>query len=174
MRQQNAALVSEDAWTDCWSVAKSHRDCQAISKHVNNAYVTDTSPLRATKSPLGLIERVCGGTWNPKGTEGDREQKNAMAARDYFPPHLLFYSSLYDTGASVGVQQKLMRHARVSTTINAYGNALMDAKREANTKVVRKCTEERIAMKRTLHTHQEPPVFLRALLWWVILGWLVG
>jgi hypothetical protein len=30
----------------------------------------------------------------------------------------------------VGVQQKLMRHAQVSTTMNVYGNALMDAKRE--------------------------------------------
>jgi hypothetical protein len=34
------------------------------------------------------------------------------------------------------VQQKLMRHAQISTTMNVY--ALMEAKREANTKVVRK------------------------------------
>ena len=31
-----------------------------------------------------------------------------------------------------------MRHAQVSTTMNVYGNALMDAKREANSKVVRR------------------------------------
>ena len=37
----------------------------------------------------------------------------------------------------MGVQQKLMRHAQISTTMNVYGNALMDAKREANSKVVR-------------------------------------
>jgi integrase len=47
------------------------------------------------------------------------------------------YRSWLDaTGASVGVQQKLMRHAQVSTTMNVYGNALMDAKRQANGKVV--------------------------------------
>jgi integrase len=40
------------------------------------------------------------------------------------------------TGAPVGVQQKLMRHAQVSTTMNVYGNALMQSKREANRKVV--------------------------------------
>lgn len=41
------------------------------------------------------------------------------------------------TGAPVGVQQKLMRHANISTTMNDYGNALMDSKRDANSKVVR-------------------------------------
>jgi integrase len=47
------------------------------------------------------------------------------------------YRSWLDVaGAPVGVQQKLMRHAQVSTTMNVYGNALMDAKRDANTKVV--------------------------------------
>ena len=47
------------------------------------------------------------------------------------------YRSLLDaTGAPVGVQQKLMRHAQVSTTMDVYGNALMESKREANSKVV--------------------------------------
>ncbi len=35
-------------------------------------------------------------------------------------------------------EQKLMRHAQVSTTMNVYGNALMESKREANTAVVSK------------------------------------
>ncbi len=33
-------------------------------------------------------------------------------------------------------QQKLMRHAQVSTTMDIYGDSLMEAKREANSKVV--------------------------------------
>jgi integrase len=49
-----------------------------------------------------------------------------------------YRSWLDDTGAPMGVQQKLMRHAQISATMNVYGNALMEAKREANTKVVRK------------------------------------
>jgi len=40
------------------------------------------------------------------------------------------------TGTPVGVQQKLMRHANVATTMDVYGGALMDSKREANSKVV--------------------------------------
>jgi len=31
-----------------------------------------------------LIERVRSGTWNPDGSEQDREQRNAMAARGYW------------------------------------------------------------------------------------------
>jgi integrase len=48
------------------------------------------------------------------------------------------YRSLLDaTGAPIGVQQKLIRHAQVATTMDTYGNAQMQAKREANGKVVR-------------------------------------
>jgi integrase len=48
------------------------------------------------------------------------------------------YRSWLDaTGATIGEQQKLMRHASVFTTMNTYGNALMDSKRAANSKVVR-------------------------------------
>jgi len=47
------------------------------------------------------------------------------------------YRSLLDaTGAPIGVQQKLMRHAQVSTTMDVYGNALTESKRTANSKVV--------------------------------------
>jgi integrase len=47
------------------------------------------------------------------------------------------YRSLLDeTGAPVGVQQKLMRHSNVATTMNVYGNSTLQAKKEANSKVV--------------------------------------
>jgi AmmeMemoRadiSam system protein B len=38
---------------------------------------------------------------------------------------------------AIGVQQKLMRHAGIGTTMDVYGNALMKSKRDANSKVVR-------------------------------------
>jgi len=48
------------------------------------------------------------------------------------------YRSLLDAaGAPVGVQQRLMRHAEISTTMNHYGNAQMDSKRQAHGKVVK-------------------------------------
>jgi hypothetical protein len=40
------------------------------------------------------------------------------------------------SGAPIGVQQRLMRHAQVSTTMNVYGSAYMEGKREAHSKVV--------------------------------------
>jgi integrase len=47
------------------------------------------------------------------------------------------YRSLLDeTGASIGVQQKLMRHSNVATTMNVYGKATIRAKQQANSKVV--------------------------------------
>jgi integrase len=41
------------------------------------------------------------------------------------------------SGAPVGAQQRLMRHAQVSTTMNIYGDALMQSKRQANSKAVK-------------------------------------
>jgi|SRR5882672_7739121 len=46
-----------------------------------------------------------------------------------------FRSWLDATGAPLGVQRKLMGHSQISTTMNIYGSALMDSKREANSKV---------------------------------------
>jgi integrase len=56
------------------------------------------------------------------------------------------YRSLLDeTGAPIGVQQKLMRHANVSTTMNVYGNASLRAKQEANSKVVQMVIKQEAA-----------------------------
>jgi integrase len=48
-----------------------------------------------------------------------------------------YRSWLGDTGAPMGVQQKLMRHADISTTAK-YGDALMESKRKHNSIVVRR------------------------------------
>ena len=42
-----------------------------------------------------------------------------------------------ETGAPMKVQQELMRHASIQTTMNVYGQAMPESKREANGKVVR-------------------------------------
>lgn len=47
-----------------------------------------------------------------------------------------YRAHLDETGAPIGVQQKLMRHSNVATTMNVYGNATSKAKQEANSKVV--------------------------------------
>ena len=60
------------------------------------------------------------------------------------------YRSLLDeTGAPIGVQQKLMRHSNVATTMNVYGNASLRAKQRANSKVVQ------------MVMPQEPPLAVR-------------
>ena len=47
-----------------------------------------------------------------------------------------YRSFLDETGAPIGVQQKLMRHSNVATTMNVYGSASLRAKQQANSKVV--------------------------------------
>jgi hypothetical protein len=45
---------------------------------------------------------------------------------------------LDETGPPLGVQQKLMRYANISTTMNVCGGAFMEAKSKANTPVVQR------------------------------------
>ena len=47
-----------------------------------------------------------------------------------------FRSWLDAVGTAVGVQQKMMRHADVATTMNVYGKGMMDTKLEAHTKLL--------------------------------------
>ena len=47
-----------------------------------------------------------------------------------------YRSWLDPVGISMGVQQKLMRHAQIATTMDVYGDAMMESKRAANSKVV--------------------------------------
>lgn len=47
-----------------------------------------------------------------------------------------YRSWLDETGAPMKVQQELMRHASIQTTMNVYGRAMSDSKRSANSKVV--------------------------------------
>ena len=42
-----------------------------------------------------------------------------------------------DANAPMGVQKELMRHASIQTTMNVYGKAMSDSKRDANSKVVK-------------------------------------
>jgi integrase len=47
-----------------------------------------------------------------------------------------YRSWLDETGAPMKVQQELMRHASIQTTMNVYGQAMNSSKRQANSKVV--------------------------------------
>jgi integrase len=71
---------------------------------------------------------------HPRGTSGSSREVRRAGWHTF---RHTYRSWLDDTGAPIGVQQKLMRHAQISTTMNVYGNALMTAKREANSRVVR-------------------------------------
>jgi integrase len=47
-----------------------------------------------------------------------------------------YRSWLDETGAPMKVQQELMRHGSIQTTMNVYGQAMTSSKRQANSKVV--------------------------------------
>jgi hypothetical protein len=66
-------------------------------KRVNDAYVTDayhSLSIEGYRVTPDLIERVRSGTWNPETNEGDREKRDAMAARGYWQAYQAVQNSL--------------------------------------------------------------------------------
>lgn len=62
-------------------------DKQSYLKAVEEVYVTDayhSLSIEKYKVTPELIERVRTGTWDAKGNEGDRQQRDAMAAKGYY------------------------------------------------------------------------------------------
>ena len=63
------------------------RNIAAYLKRVNDTYLTDayhSLSIEGYRVTADLIEKVRAGSWNPEANEGDREQRNAMAARGYW------------------------------------------------------------------------------------------
>ncbi len=50
-----------------------------------------------------------------------------------------------ETWAPMKVQQELMRHADIRTTMNVYGKAMDESKREAHCKIVRVVLPSQVA-----------------------------
>jgi fido (protein-threonine AMPylation protein) len=73
------------------------RNADAYMKRVDEAYVTDayhSLSIEGYRVTTDLIERVRSGTWNPDGSEQDREQRNAMAARGYWQAYQAVQESI--------------------------------------------------------------------------------
>lgn len=82
-------------------------DADAYLKQVDDIYVQDayhSLSIEGYQVSGELIERVRGGTWNPEADEGDREHRNALAARGYWQAFQATRKSLSDvlTGANPG------------------------------------------------------------------------
>jgi len=87
------------------------------------------SPAMAGKKPLfyTTLEKVLGRAATKAGLEGIGWHSFRHSFRSW----------VAETGAEVGVQQKLMRHSDIRTTMNIYGDALPETLRTASSKVVK-------------------------------------
>jgi fido (protein-threonine AMPylation protein) len=73
------------------------RNIKTYLKRVDDAYVTDayhSLSIEGYRVTPKLIERVRSGAWNADEDEGDREQRNAMAARGYWQAYQAVQKSI--------------------------------------------------------------------------------
>jgi integrase len=80
----------------------------------------------------------------PEGTESHHPLAHNLIV-EALAETLAFRSLLDETGAPLKVQQELMRHADIRTTMNIYGKAMEKSKREAHSKVVRLVLASQVA-----------------------------
>jgi hypothetical protein len=124
--RQNAAQVLRDA-TTAYKV-----DVDAISLKVKQ--------VPAHERGLGLCNPITSRPYFP--TEIQKRHLKPLGIKLGLGPigwHTFrhtYRSWLDETGAPMKVQQELMRHASIQTTMNVYGQAMPASKREANGKVV--------------------------------------
>ena len=73
------------------------RAVEAYMKRVDDAYVTDayhSLSIEGYRVSAELIERVRSGGWNPEHSDGDRGERDAMAARGYWQSYQVVQESL--------------------------------------------------------------------------------
>jgi integrase len=69
-----------------------------------------------------------------------------------------YRSWLDDTGAPATVQKELMRHASIQTTMNVYGKAMTDTKRQAHSNIVELVFKSKKSVESASNGHVAAPL----------------
>jgi integrase len=78
--------------------------------------------------------------WSADGVNDANQRATSTARIDHVSTHTMrhtYRSWLDAVGMSIAVQQKLMRHADIRTTMNVYGDVVTDEMEQAHSKVLR-------------------------------------
>lgn len=87
------------------------------------------SPVKLGRQPLSYTF-----VWETLSDAAAKAGIGHVSSHTFRHTHRTWLDSV---GTPVGVQQKLMRHADIRTTMNLYGDAVTDDMRDAHQKVVR-------------------------------------
>jgi integrase len=116
---RDALLSSAESTPDAWWTTIAHAASTTIRRSV---WCRQDRPTpNGARLPIHKERRASAGKFGSIGWHTFRHT---------------YRSWLDETGAPMKVQQELMRHASIQTTMNVYGQAMATSKREANGKVV--------------------------------------
>ena len=104
------------------------------------------SPWKLGRQPLSYTL-----VWETLDAASERAGIGHISSHVFRHAHRSWLDSV---GTPVGVQQKLMRHADIRTTMNIYGDAATEEMRQAHEKVVKLALTDR---KRTARWESNPP-----------------
>jgi hypothetical protein len=140
-------ILHDSSYTDAAVCVQVDLDC--------NLYVTETQARKASRGAvalarcfilparhrLGFANPLTGRPYHQESLRKRQLQRAAKLAGlgediGWHTFRHTYRSCLDETGAPMKVQQELMRHASIQTTMNVYGRAMTETKRRANSQVV--------------------------------------
>jgi integrase len=96
-------------------------------------FSTDNDWIFASPVKIGRLPYSYTGVWRELGRASEAASLGHMGTHTFRHSYRMWIDAI---GTTVGVQQKLMRHSDIRTTMNIYGDAATEDMREAHNKIV--------------------------------------
>ena len=93
----------------------------------------DRDWIFASPTKIGRLPYSYTGVWRELDRAGEAAGLGHMGTHTFRHSYRMWIDAI---GTPIGVQQKLMRHSDIRTTMNIYGDATTEDMREAHTKIV--------------------------------------
>ncbi len=97
-------------------------------------FSADSDWIFASPSKLGRLPYSYTGVWRELDRASNAAGLGHMGTHTFRHSYRMWIDAI---GTPIGVQQKLMRHSDIRTTMNIYGDASTEDMREAHSKIVR-------------------------------------
>jgi integrase len=131
--EQNVDEVKTDCSRKSLTIAKELLDALRVWRRATE-FASEEDWIFASPLKIGKLPYSYTGFWRELQRAAIAAGIGKMGTHTFRHTYRTWLDSV---GTPVGIQQKLMRHSDIRTTMNQYGDAMTEDMREANEKVVR-------------------------------------
>jgi integrase len=131
--ERNVDDVKTDESRKCLAIAEELLDQLKVWKQ-STEFSADSDWIFASPVKIGRLPYSYTGVWRELDRAANAAGIGHIGTHTFRHSYRMWIDAL---GTPIGVQQKLMRHSDIRTTMNIYGDAATEDMREAHSKIVR-------------------------------------